>query len=296
MRQILAVICLLFSSLAIAAPLKVVASFSILGNLVQEVGGDRVQVTSLVGPGEDAHVWQAKPADLKKLSGASLFFVNGLGFEGWLKRVEQAAAYKGKVITVTKGIKPLTLKEEGHHDHDGHDHGKTDPHAWHDPRAVLVMVDNISAALQAADPTGAAQYRNNATAFKAKISQLDTQTAAAFAAIPAANRKVVTSHDALGYLGARYQIQLLPLQGISTEAEPSAKEMAALIREIRKSKIKAVFAENISNPKLIDQIARETSAKVGAPIYSDALDTKTPANTWIGMFTHNTQAILAALK
>lgn len=292
-RQILAVICLFISSFVAAAPLKVVASFSILGNLVQEVGGDRVQVNTLVGPGEDAHVWQAKPADLKKLSGAPLFFVNGLGFEGWLKRVEQAAAYKGKVITVTQGIKPRTLKENDDH---GHDHGKTDPHAWHDPRAVLVMVENISRALQAADPAGAEQYRKNAAAFSAKVSQLDQSTAAAFAAIPVASRKVVTSHDALGYLGARYAIQFLPLQGISTEAEPSAKEMAALIREIRKSKIKAVFAENISNPKLIDQIARETGAKVGPPIYSDALDTKAPANTWIGMFTHNTQAILAALK
>ena len=296
MRQILAVICLLFSALAAAAPLKVVASFSILGNLVQEVGGDRVQVNTLVGPGEDAHVWQAKPADLKKMSGAPLFFVNGLGFEGWLKRVEQAAAYKGKVITVTQGIKALTLKEDGHHEHDGHNHGKTDPHAWHDPRAVLVMVTNISSALQAADPAGAEQYRKNAAAFSAKVSQLDQNTAAAFAAIPVASRKVVTSHDALGYLGARYTIQFLPLQGISTEAEPSAKEMASLIREIRKSKIKAVFAENISNPKLIDQIARETGAKVGPPIYSDALDKKAPANTWLGLFTYNTQAILAALK
>ncbi|QZA77939.1 zinc ABC transporter substrate-binding protein [Deefgea tanakiae] len=296
MRQILAIICLFFSSLVSAEPLKVVASFSILGNLVQEVGGDRVQVNTLVGPGEDAHVWQAKPADLKKLSGAPLFFVNGLGFEGWLKRVEQAAAYKGKVITVTKGLKPLEQEDEhGHGDGHAH-HGKADPHAWHDPRAVLLMVDQITAALKAADPAGAAQYSSNAATFKAKITQLDTQTAAAFAAIPAAKKKVVTSHDALAYLGHRYAIQFYPLQGISTDAEPSAKEMAALIREMRKSQIKAVFAENISNPKLIDQIARETGAKVGPPIYSDALDKKAPANTWIGMFTHNTQAILAALK
>lgn len=298
MRKIFAAICLLMSSLVAAEPMKVVASFSILGNLVQEVGGDRVQVSTLVGPGEDAHVWQAKPADLKKLSGAKLFFVNGLGFEGWLKRVVQAAAYKGQVVTVTKGLKPLEMEEahDHHHGHEHHHHGKTDPHAWHDPRAVLLMVDQIAAALKAADPAGAADYSKNAAAFKARISQLDSQTAAAFAAIPAAKKKVVTSHDALGYLGARYHIQFLPLQGISTEAEPSAKEMVALIREIRKNNIKAVFAENISNPKLIDQIARETGAKVGPPIYSDALDKKAPANTWIGMFTHNTQAIWAALK
>ncbi|MGL4996555.1 MAG: metal ABC transporter solute-binding protein, Zn/Mn family [Deefgea sp.] len=297
MRQLFTALCLLISGLTFAEPLKVVASFSILGNLVQEVGGDRVQVNTLVGPGEDAHVWQAKPADLKKLSGAPLFFVNGLGFEGWLKRVEQAAAYKGKVITVTKGLKPLEQEDDhGHGDGHGHHHGKADPHAWHDPRAVLLMVDQIAAALQAADPAGAATYSKNAAAFKAKITQLDNQTAAAFAGIPAAKKKVVTSHDALAYLGHRYAITFLPLQGISTEAEPSAKEMAALIREMRKSQIKAVFAENISNPKLIDQIARETGAKVGPPIYSDALDKKAPANTWMGMFTHNTQAILAALK
>jgi zinc/manganese transport system substrate-binding protein len=298
MRQILAVFCLFISAMVSAEPLKVVASFSILGDLVQEVGGSRVQVNTLVSAGEDAHVWQAKPADLKKLSGAPLFFVNGLGFEGWLKRVEQAAAYKGKVITVTKGLKPL--EQEDDHDHGdknhGHHHGKADPHAWHDPRAVLLMVDQIAAALKSADPAGAAEYSKNAEAFKAKITQLDTQTAAAFAAIPVAKKKVVTSHDALAYLGHRYAIEFFPLQGISTEAEPSAKEMAALIREMRKSQIKAVFAENISNPKLIDQIARETGAKVGPPIYSDALDKKAPANTWIGMFTHNTQALLAALK
>ncbi|QKJ66600.1 zinc ABC transporter substrate-binding protein [Deefgea piscis] len=291
MRSIFAVMCLLLSSLSFAAPLKVVASFSILGNLVQEVGGDHVQVTTLVGPGEDAHVWQAKPADLKKLSGASLFFVNGLGFEGWLKRVEQAAAYKGKVITVTKGFKPLALED----DH-GHSHGKTDPHAWHDPRAVLLMVDQISAALQAADASHAAAYQANAAAFKAKITQLDQRTAAAFAAIPSGKKKVVTSHDALGYLGHRYAIEFFPLQGISTEAEPSAKEMAVLIRQMRKSQIKAVFAENISNPKLIEQIARETGAKVGPAIYSDALAKQAPANSWMGLFEYNTQAILRALQ
>ncbi|WP_297574585.1 metal ABC transporter solute-binding protein, Zn/Mn family [uncultured Deefgea sp.] len=291
MRSIFAVMCLLLSSFSFAAPLKVVASFSILGNLVQEVGGDHVQVNTLVGPGEDAHVWQAKPADLKKLSGASLFFVNGLGYEGWLKRVEQAAAYKGKVITVTQGLKPLALDD----DH-GHSHGKVDPHAWHDPRAVLLMVDQISAALQAADASHAAAYQANAAAFKAKITQLDQRTAAAFAAIASSKKKVVTSHDALGYLGHRYAIEFFPLQGISTEAEPSAKEMARLIREMRKSQIKAVFAENISNPKLIDQIARETGAKVGPPIYSDALAKQAPANSWLGLFEYNTQAILRALQ
>ncbi|QZA81761.1 metal ABC transporter solute-binding protein, Zn/Mn family [Deefgea piscis] len=291
MRSIFAVMCLLLSSFSFAAPLKVVASFSILGNLVQEVGGDHVQVNTLVGPGEDAHVWQAKPADLKKLSGASLFFVNGLGYEGWLKRVEQAAAYKGKVITVTQGLKPLALDD----DH-GHSHGKVDPHAWHDPRAVLLMVDQISAALQAADASHAAAYQANAAAFKAKITQLDQRTAAAFAAIASSKKKVVTSHDALGYLGHRYAIEFFPLQGISTEAEPSAKEMARLIREMRKSQIKAVFAENISNPKLIDQIARETGAKVGPAIYSDALAKQAPANSWLGLFEYNTQAILRALQ
>ena len=294
MHHLFAAICLLFSSLVSAAPLKVVASFSILGNLVQEVGGERVQVETLVGAGEDAHVWQAKPADLRKLSGAPLFFVNGLGFEGWLKRVEQASAYKGKVINVTQGLKPLEIDDD--HGHAGHSHGKADPHAWQDPKVVLLMVERIAAALKAADPAGSEQYSKNAAAFSGKIKQLDQATAAAFAAIPAANKKVVTSHDALAYLGKRYSIQFLPLQGISTEAEPSAKEMAKLIREIRKNKIKAVFAENISNPKLITQIANETGAKVGAPIYSDALSKQPPAQTWIALFTHNTQEILRALK
>ncbi|MCX7208062.1 MAG: zinc ABC transporter substrate-binding protein [Proteobacteria bacterium] len=292
MHKHLLALLLAASSLAQAAPLKVAASFSVLSNLVQEVGGQRVEVSSLVGMDEDAHIWQAKPADLKKLSTTSLFFVNGLGFEGWLKRVEQASAYKGKVITVSKNIKPREMADD--HGHEGHQHGHTDPHAWHDPRAVLSMVDEIKLALSKADPAGAAEYTQNALRFSTQIKLLDQKVSAAFAAIPAANRKVVTSHDALGYLGARYQLQLLPLQSISTESEPSARQMAALIREIRKNNIRAVFAENISNPKLIEQIARETQAKVGPPLYTDALSKNAPS--WLAMFSHNTQAILDALK
>lgn len=291
MRKSLLALLLAISGMAQAAPLKVAASFSILGNLVQEVGGSRVEVSTLVGMDEDAHVWQAKPADLKKLSATSLFFVNGLGFEGWLKRVEQAAAYKGEVITVSKKIKPRQIHDD---DHQGHNHGHTDPHAWHDPRAVLLMVEEIRLALNKADPAGSSDYNQNATRFKNQITLLDQKTSAAFAALPAERKKLVTSHDALGYLGARYQIQLLPLQGISTEAEPSARQMAGLIREIRKNKIRAVFAENISNPKLIQQIASETDAKVGPPLYSDALSKNAPS--WITMFSHNTEAILASLK
>ncbi|WP_293933301.1 metal ABC transporter solute-binding protein, Zn/Mn family [Iodobacter sp.] len=291
MRKHLLALLLVVSSVAQAAPLKVAASFSVLANLVQEIGGSRVEVSSLVGMDEDAHIWQARPADLKKLSATSLFFVNGLGFEGWLKRVEQASAYKGQVITVSKNIKPRQMAEAGH---ESHNHGHTDPHAWHDPQAVLLMVEEIKLALTKADPAGADQYAQNATRFKGQIAELDQKTSAAFAAIPAANRKLVTSHDALGYLGARYQLQLLPLQSISTEAEPSARQMAALIREIRKNNIRAVFAENISNPKLIMQIASETQAKVGPPLYTDALSKKAPS--WLAMFSHNTQAILDALK
>jgi zinc/manganese transport system substrate-binding protein len=293
MQKHLLALLLAASSLAHAAPLKVAASFSVLSNLVQEVGGKRVEVSSLVGMDEDAHIWQAKPADLKKLSTTSLFFVNGLGFEGWLKRVEQASAYKGQVITVSKNIKPREMADDDH-GHEGHQHGHTDPHAWHDPRAVVSMVEEIKLALSKADPAGAAEYAQNAARFSTQITQLDQKTSAAFAAIPAAKRKVVTSHDALGYLGARYQLQLLPLQSISTESEPSARQMAALIREIRKNNIRAVFAENISNPKLIEQIARETQAKVGPALYTDALSKNAPS--WLAMFSHNTQAILDALK
>ncbi|WP_205700927.1 metal ABC transporter substrate-binding protein [Jeongeupia sp. USM3] len=277
-----------------AEPLPVVASFSILGDLVQNVGGDRVKVTTLVGADGDAHVYQPTPADVGTLAKSRVFFVNGLGFEGWMKRLTASSKYKGTVVTVSDGIKPRAMAGEGHDDH-GHDHG-TDPHAWQDVDNARLMVKNIAAALAKIDPAGAGVYQANAAKYDGQLAELARWADAQVAAIPAAKRKVITSHDAFGYLGARYKITLLSPQGLSTEAEASAKDVGKLIRQIKQSGIKAVFVENISNRKLIEQIGRETGASLEGELYSDALSKNPQANSYVNMYRHNITTLVAGMK
>ncbi|WP_432721258.1 metal ABC transporter substrate-binding protein [Jeongeupia wiesaeckerbachi] len=277
-----------------AEPLPVVASFSILGDLVRNVGGDRVKVTTLVGADGDAHVYQPTPADVGTLSKSRAFFVNGLGFEGWMKRLTASSKYKGTVVTVSDGIKPRAMAHADHDDH-GHDHG-ADPHAWQDIGNARLMVKNIAAALAKIDPAGASVYQANAKRYDGQLAELSKWADAQVAAIPQARRKVITSHDAFGYLGARYQITLLSPQGLSTEAEASAKDVGNLIRQIKQSGIKAVFVENISNRKLIEQIGRETGASLEGELYSDALSAKPEANSYLAMYRHNITTLTAGMK
>ncbi|PZR96156.1 MAG: ABC transporter substrate-binding protein [Stutzerimonas stutzeri] len=271
--------------------LPVVASFSILGDFVREIGGERVTVTTLVGPDGDAHVYSPTPADAKTVAGAKLVVVNGLKFEGWLTRLVKSSGTKATVATATTGITPLKMAD----DH-GHGHGGEDPHAWQSVANARLYVGNVRDALIAADPAGKATYEANAAAYQTKLDALEAEIKAAVARIPADRRKAITSHDAFGYFAKAYGIAFIAPQGVSTEAEASAKDVARIIRQIKAQKVPAVFLENITNPRLAEQIARESGAKIGGRLYSDALSgADGPAGTYIAMMKHNISQIEKAL-
>ena len=279
--------------------IPVIATFSILGDFVSQVGGDRVAVQTLVGPGGDAHVYNPKPSDAKALAAAKVIFTNGLKFEGWINRLVKASGTKAPVVEATKGITALKSEDDHGHGHGhshGHDHGEFDPHAWQSVANAKVYVANVRDGLIAADPAGKAVYEANAAAYLARLDALEAEIRAAIDRIPAAERRVLTSHDAFGYFGAAYGITFIAPQGVSTEAEATAKDVARLIRQIRKDKVRAVFVETITDGRLIDRIAKETGIKVGGAIYSDALSPSTgPAATYIDMVRHNVKLLTAAM-
>lgn len=281
--------------------LPVVASFSILGDFVKEVGAERVSVTTLVGPDGDAHVYSPTPADAKAVAGAKLIVVNGLQFEGWLPRLIRSSGAKAPVATASTGIKPLET-EDDHDDHGkkghdhAHDHGSIDPHAWQDIANARTYVANIRDALAKADPAGKAAYEANAAAYLARLDLVDAQVKAAVARIPADRRKAITTHDAFGYFVKAYGIAFIAPQGVSTESEASARDVARIIRQVKTQKVPAVFLENVTNPRLIEQIARESGARIGGRLYSDALSAASgPAGTYIDMMKHNISEIEKAL-
>jgi zinc/manganese transport system substrate-binding protein len=276
------------------AKLKVVASFSVLGDFVRNVGGDRIALTTLVGPDGDAHVYSPTPADGRRMAEAQLVVVNGLKLEGWMGRLAKASASKAPVVEAARGVPPLV--ESGAH---AHDHGATgvDPHAWQSVPNAKTYVANIRDALIAADPAGRGTYEANAAAYLARLDAVDTDVRAAVARIPADRRRIITSHDAFAYFEKAYGVDFVAPQGISTEAEASAKDVARIILQIRREKIPAVFLENISDPRLVERIARETGAKVGERVYSDALSGPDgPAPTYIDMMRHNIRAFSTALS
>ena len=277
---------------------KVIASFSILGDMVKNVGGDRVEVTTLVGPNGDAHVYQPTPAAAKAVSAANLVIVNGLGFEGWMDRLIQTSGYHGPVVVATQGIKPreMTSEEEEHEHGAGQEH-KIDPHAFQDLHNGRIYVENIAKGLNSVDPAGTATYKANADAYEAKLADLDKWVKTEFAAIPKAKRRLITSHDAFGYFGAAYGINIMAPVGFSTESEASAGDIAKLIQQIRKKKITAVFIENVTDPRLMEQVAKESGATLGGELYSDALSKADgPAPTYIDMFKNNVTKIVAAMR
>lgn len=298
--------CLTLAPAANAADkIQVVASFSILGDLVHQVGQDHVAVSTLVGPDGDAHTYEPTPQDIAKLSKSQLFVMNGLGLEGWIDRLINASHYKGKVVIASQGLTPLPFREMGEEEHDadhdaahGHEHHhQWDPHAWHSIPNAILYVNNIAAALSAQDPAHQQDYQHNASQYIATLQALDKDLLTRFAAIPAAQRKMITSHDAFGYLAHRYQITTIAPQGMSTEAEASAKEIASIIKQIRSEKITALFVENITDPRLIQQISRETKVQPGKELYSDALSPAGgPATTYLDMMRYNTTQILQALQ
>ncbi|HKS19186.1 MAG TPA: zinc ABC transporter substrate-binding protein [Bradyrhizobium sp.] len=264
--------------------LEAVASFSILADWVRNVGGDRVDVTTLVGPNSDAHVYTPAPADAKKIADAKLVIVNGFGLEGWLPRLVRSAGSKAAVVTATGGIAPLKRGSDA------------DPHAWQSVANAKIYVANIRAALTAADAADAETFKANADAYLAKLDALDREVREAVSKIPEGRRKVISTHNAFGYFAAAYGIEFIAPLGVSTESEASARDIAGIITQIKTAKIPAVFLENISDPRLIQRISAETGARVGGTLYSDSLtDEKGDAPTYIAMVRHNIKALTRAL-
>jgi len=276
-----------------ADKVKAVASFSILGDMVRQVGGDRVDVVTLVGPDGDAHVFSPTPADAKTLASSQLFFVNGLGFEGWMERLEKSSGFKGKTIVASKGVKPHTMVEE----EGGETETITDPHAWQDLANGKLYIANIRDGLIAADPEGKAIYEANAAKYLEALATEETAVKQALGKLPPERKRIITSHDAFGYFGAAYGLEIIAPEGVSTESEASAQDVAKIIRQIKAEHIPAVFIENITDHRLLDQIARETGAKIGGTLYSDALSGPDgPAPNYLDMFRHNVGTLTAALS
>jgi zinc/manganese transport system substrate-binding protein len=264
--------------------LEVVASFSILGDFVKNVGGDRVDVTMLVGPNGDVHVYTPAPSDARKIADAKLVIVNGLGLEGWLPRLLQSSGSHAPIVIATKGIAPLRLGSDA------------DPHAWQSVANAKIYVANITEALAAADPADAQAFRVNADRYAAALDALEAEVRAAVAQIPPERRKVISTHNAFGYFAARYGIEFIAPSGVSTETEPSARDVAGIIGQIKAAKIPAVFLENFGDPRLVSRIAAETGARVGGTLFSDALtDEKGDCPTYIDMVRHNIKALTSAL-
>jgi zinc/manganese transport system substrate-binding protein len=272
-----------------ADKVKAVASFSILGDMVKQVGGDRVEVTALVGPDGDAHVYEPTPADAKNLAASQILFVNGLGFEGWMDRLETSSGFKGKVVVASTGVRPRQMVED--------EKKITDPHAWQSLANGKLYVANIRDGLIAVDPDGKATYEANAAKYLDQITAEETAVKEALGKLPAERRKIITSHDAFGYFGAAYGLEVIAPEGVSTESEASAKDVAKIIRQIKAQKVPAVFVENITDHRLLDQIARETGAKIGGTLYTDALSAPSgPAGTYLDLFRNNIDTLTAALS
>jgi zinc/manganese transport system substrate-binding protein len=277
-----------------AEPLDVVATFSILGDITREVGGGRVRVHALVGPNGDAHVYQPTPADAKRLAQARVVVTNGLAFEGWMDRLVKAAGYRSAVVVASRGVPALKMRHAGSNADERH--GDTDPHAWQDVANVRRYAENIAAALSMADPDGAITYRANAASYLTRLDALETEIRTAVRGIAPQRRKVVTSHDAFGYFARAYGLQFIAPVGVTTDAEASAADVAKLIRQIRQERIPAVFVENISDPRLLQRVKAETSARIGGTLYSDALSPAGgPAATYLDMMRHNLRTLAAAL-
>lgn len=266
------------------AKLDVVASFSILGDMVEQVAGDKATVTTIVGPDADAHLYAPTTGDAVAVSEADLVIVNGLGFETWSAKLIDASGTDAAIAVATTGITPLLVE------------GEIDPHAWNALSNAIIYVDNIEAALSAASPEDAAIFKQNADAYRAQLGRLHRRALADIANLPADSRIVVTAHDAFGYLADAYGLTFLAPQGIDTEAEPSAKELAKLIGFLNETGAGALFVENIANSDLITQISRETGLQIGGRLYSDALSVRgSPATSYLAMFTHNLELIINTL-
>ncbi|WP_374383724.1 metal ABC transporter solute-binding protein, Zn/Mn family [Dongia sp.] len=286
---------------AVEARLKVVATFSIVADLTRQIAGDEIDLVTLVGAGADAHSYEPTPEAQRAVSGASLIVANGLGFEPWLDRLTEAAGFKGKVIVATRGIEPLAWAEEGHGEGeeagDDHDHDAVDPHAFQDPKLVLTYIDNIEAGLAIADPANATTFATNAESLKAKYVKLNSDLDASLGALPRESKRILTSHDAFQYFGHAYGIEFVGVQGVSTDSEPSAQDLKEIVRQIKEGGIKALFVENMSDPRFLETISADTGVAIGGELYSDSLsDESGPAQDLLSLFRHNQSELLKVLK
>jgi zinc/manganese transport system substrate-binding protein len=296
-------------SAASAEGLKVVSSFTVISDFAKNVGGDKISLTTLVGPNGDAHVYEPKPADAAAVSAADVVLVNGLHFEGFLSRLVEASATQAPIVELTKGVKPIKSAEE-EHDHDaadagtsdhdaageGQDHGAYDPHAFQSIANAKIYVQNIVDAFCKADGANCDTYKTNAATYISKLDTTESEVKAAIASIPESKRLIITSHDAFGYFQHEYGLKFLAPEGISTDSEASAADIVALIKQIKEDKASAIFVENITNPRLIEQIASETKLSVGGTLFSDALSTpEEGASTYIDMMHHNIDTFKKAI-
>ena len=305
-----------------AGPIRVVATFSILGDMVSRIGGEHVAVTTLVGPDGDAHVYRPTPAAARAVSEADVLVVNGLGFEGWLDRLIETASFDGVRVVATAGIDPITFEDDHGDDHDGdhdheesqaaedhgdehgahgdehddHAHGAFDPHAWQSLRHAVTYVDNVTLALANFSPESASTFYRSRALYVAEIEALDAEIRSLLAELPDSARTIVTSHDAFQYFGRDYGLAFIAPQGLSTESEASAKDVVRLIELIRNQGIRAVFLENIADPRLLKRIADETGATIGGTLYPGALSgPEGPAPTYLDMMRHNARTLAQAL-
>lgn len=294
----LGLIAALFAGKLYAAPLEVVSTFSILGDVTQEIGGERITVKSLVGPDQDAHAYNLTSRDLRTVRQAKLVVVNGLGFE-------QAAMMRGirqsgvPFVEATQGITPIKAEEHDHshdHGHHDHDHGEFDPHVWGDPVLMRRYTQNIADALIRIDPQGAAYYRQRLSRYHQTLDQLNQWAKSQFDSVPQARRKVLIGHHSFGYMGQRYRIRFLAPQGVSTDSQPSAQQVAALIRQIRNENIRAAFTENIKDTRMVQRITQETGIRINGQLYTDALSRNPQANSYEKMFRYNVRVLVEAMK
>ena len=270
-------------------PLEAVATFTVLADMVHQVGGDRVHVSSLVAPNGDPHAFEPTPDDARRLKAANIVFVSGLGLEGWMDRLIAASGYRGKPVVASNGIQTLHMEEDGKQ--------ITDPHAWNSAANGVIYVRNIVAALSAADPEGAAIYKANGDHYAAELVKLDAYARQQVATVPADQRKVLTTHDAFGYFGHAYGVTFLSPLGYSTESEASAQQVAALIQQIKTEHVRAYFFENSNDPRLVEQIAHATAARPGGVLYVEALSQPDgPAPTYAAMFRYNVDKLTTAMR
>ncbi len=280
---------LLLSPFTQAKTIDTVASFTVLADIVKQVGGEHVRVTSLVGPNGDPHTFEPTPQDSQALAKADVVFVSGLGLEGWMDRLISASGYRGRVVVASAGVTTRKMQEEGK--------VITDPHAWNSLQNGVIYARNVMQALIKADPQDAADIRRSGEHYIEQLQQLDSQAKTKFAAIASNKRNILTSHDAFGYFGQRYGVTFLAPVGFSTEAEASARDVAQLITQLKREHIHTYFIENQTDPRLVKQIASASGAQPGGELYPEALSAASgPAPTYIAAFEHNAEAMLRSMQ